>query len=140
MKKYFYRLLSDFGIYNIKHFLQKKSFKVLMFHRFVKNEHDNAISKKYINTHFFESQLSYLSKKFNILTLKQCLIYRKKNGFFPVNSLVITIDDGYEDFYVNAYPIFKKYNLTATVFLAEGNTSRYCCKGTKLDHLVLFHC
>ncbi|WP_373500724.1 polysaccharide deacetylase family protein [Desulfococcus sp.] len=30
---------------------------------------------------------------------------------------VITFDDGYRDFYLNAYPILKKYNFTSDVFL-----------------------
>jgi peptidoglycan/xylan/chitin deacetylase (PgdA/CDA1 family) len=34
--------------------------------------------------------------------------------------LVITFDDGYKDFLVNAFPIMNKYGFTATVFLATG--------------------
>lgn len=32
-------------------------------------------------------------------------------------SVVLTFDDGYEDFYTAAYPILKKYNFTATLYI-----------------------
>jgi len=32
-------------------------------------------------------------------------------------AVVITFDDGFQDFYTNAFPILEKYSLTATVFL-----------------------
>ncbi|MCZ6677274.1 MAG: polysaccharide deacetylase family protein [Candidatus Poribacteria bacterium] len=35
----------------------------------------------------------------------------------PHRPILITFDDGYEDFYTAAYPILRKYGLTATVFL-----------------------
>jgi len=32
-------------------------------------------------------------------------------------TFVLTFDDGYEDFFTNAYPILRRYRFTATVFL-----------------------
>jgi peptidoglycan/xylan/chitin deacetylase (PgdA/CDA1 family) len=34
--------------------------------------------------------------------------------------VALTFDDGYEDFYTNAFPILQAYNLPATVFLVSG--------------------
>jgi peptidoglycan/xylan/chitin deacetylase (PgdA/CDA1 family) len=38
---------------------------------------------------------------------------------FPENSLAITVDDGYRDFFLHAYPVFRKYKIPATVFLVS---------------------
>ncbi len=48
--------------------------------------------------------------------------------YHPINQLtnslirhvVLTFDDGFRDFYTNAYPVLKKYDFTATVFLSTG--------------------
>lgn len=38
----------------------------------------------------------------------------------PVKPVLITFDDGYQDNYVFAYPILKRYGLKATIFLISG--------------------
>ncbi|MDE0300474.1 MAG: polysaccharide deacetylase family protein [Candidatus Poribacteria bacterium] len=38
----------------------------------------------------------------------------------PPKSIVITFDDGYEDFYTSANPILTNYGMTATVFVLAG--------------------
>lgn len=61
----------------------------------------------------FDKQMNYLkSNGYTVIGLdeiEQAARYAK-----PV---IITFDDGYEDNYTNAYPILKKYNFKATVFL-----------------------
>ncbi|NOR68313.1 MAG: polysaccharide deacetylase family protein, partial [Methylomarinum sp.] len=61
----------------------------------------------------------------------------KRNGFTPVSldqieqsillgkplsekSFAITLDDGFEDNYTNAFPILTQHNIPATIFLASG--------------------
>lgn len=36
------------------------------------------------------------------------------------DTVCVTFDDGYEDNYVNAFPILKRYNIKATIFLITG--------------------
>ena len=44
----------------------------------------------------------------------------KKQTTLPAKTIALTFDDGYIDFYYNAYPILRRYNLNATVFVITG--------------------
>lgn len=41
-------------------------------------------------------------------------------GTLPENPILITFDDGYADNYKNAYPILKKHNFKAAIFVVTG--------------------
>lgn len=40
-----------------------------------------------------------------------------KQGALASNTVVITFDDGYRDFYQNAFPVLQQYSFTATMYL-----------------------
>lgn len=42
----------------------------------------------------------------------------------PPKPIVLTFDDGYRDFYTDAYPILKKYNVKATQYVISGFLDR----------------
>jgi peptidoglycan/xylan/chitin deacetylase (PgdA/CDA1 family) len=63
----------------------------------------------------FEKQIKYLvDNNWTFLTMSE-LIEKKDN--LPYKSVAITFDDGYEDNFTNAFPIFKKYNVKATIYI-----------------------
>jgi Predicted xylanase/chitin deacetylase len=65
----------------------------------------------------FEAQIRYLFEhSYHVISLDQLYQFYYANGTLPENPVVITFDDGYEDNYINAYPVLKKYGYTATVF------------------------
>ncbi len=43
---------------------------------------------------------------------------------FPERSFVITFDDGYQTVFDEAFPVLRRYNMTATVFLTVGEKSK----------------
>jgi len=66
----------------------------------------------------FEEQLGYISKNgYNTITFDT--LYAALNGTtsLPAKSVILTFDDGYMDFYYNAYQALKRFNLHATVFI-----------------------
>ncbi|HEX9061396.1 MAG TPA: polysaccharide deacetylase family protein [Clostridia bacterium] len=95
---------------------EKKSstIPVLMYHsiRFEKGN-DARMSKE-----TFESQMKWLSENgYNTLTMDELFDHISGEKAFNPKSVVITLDDGYRDNYENAFPILKKYNIHATIFM-----------------------
>lgn len=50
---------------------------------------------------------------------------RQEEFNLPPRSIMITFDDGYEDFYTSACPILTKYGMTATVFVLAGYIGKF---------------
>jgi peptidoglycan/xylan/chitin deacetylase (PgdA/CDA1 family) len=92
--------------------LTRNTPKIIMYHRFSESQQQGFISLA-----AFEKQVQYLNQKFNVIRLDE-LVSRLSAGktIFP-NTVVITVDDGYSDFYDIAYPVLKKYSLPATLFV-----------------------
>lgn len=68
----------------------------------------------------FDRQMRFVARHFNVIGFKELEEY-KRRGIFPKNSLIVTFDDGYKDFYTNAYPVLRKYKIPATIFLTAGH-------------------
>ena len=54
------------------------------------------------------------------LSREESACEQKEEFNLPPKSIMITFDDGYEDFYMSACPILTKYGMTATVFVLAG--------------------
>ncbi|MCK9606080.1 MAG: polysaccharide deacetylase family protein [Methylomonas sp.] len=67
----------------------------------------------------FTWHMRLLAKHFNVLSLADALD-RMQNDTLPPRAVCISFDDGYADNYNNALPILRKFNLTATFFIANG--------------------
>lgn len=86
---------------------------ILMYHEFGYEE-----STLFVTPENFEQQMKYLKdKKYNTISLDELVTGLKAGKKFPHNTVVITIDDGWRDNYTVAYPVLKKYDLPATIFL-----------------------
>ena len=115
MKKSLIKLFSIFGAFYFIKFLTRKRPKLLMYHSF-----SIDYSKYSINIDEFDWQVSEIKKNFIPITLLELSELIKSNKEIPNNTIVLTIDDGYDSFYKLAYPILKKYDVPATFFVTTG--------------------
>ena len=107
------------GLYHLKFFdilrhIQKMRVTILMYHRFSGKEEPFKITQK-----TFESQIRFLIKRYNFVTLKHYSdVLNAQREDLPDNPIILTIDDGHWDNYTFAYPILKKYSVPATLFIS----------------------
>lgn len=66
----------------------------------------------------FEKQMEYLRERgYEFFRFSDLLEVRKNKRPLPHRAALIYFDDGYKDNYHNAYPILKRLNIPATVFV-----------------------
>jgi len=86
---------------------------ILTYHNFTEDKGDSYK----INIDDFEKQMNYLAThNYSVISLSK-LLEGLKNNQLPPKPAVITIDDGFKSTYTLAYPLLKKYNFPATLFL-----------------------
>jgi len=63
-------------------------------------------------------QMEYIRRNgYDVITLDELVRGIKDKRRFEKNKVVITLDDGYEDNFIYAYPVFKKFGFAAAIFL-----------------------
>ena len=86
-------------------YFRNKGVPIFLYHQV------NEISS--VTPDLFEEHLKILKERnMNTLTLKEY-----GDGNIKSNSVLISLDDGYYDNYSKVFPLLKKYNMKATVFL-----------------------
>jgi len=99
-----------FGLFSVR------KATILMYHSIGHNKVFFTVSPEN-----FIKQMDYLyRKKYNVIFLSELVDFLKSKKEIPSKTVVLTFDDGYEDIFFGAFPIFKKYNFPATVFLTAG--------------------
>ena len=69
----------------------------------------------------FDQEMGYLaSNGYTSISLDTMYAIFNHQATAPSKPIVITFDDGYIDFYANAFPILQKYGLHATSFVITG--------------------
>lgn len=93
---------------------------ILMYHRFGCDE-----STLFVTPENFKKQMSYLKNKgYNVISLDELAEGIKNKRKFSRNTVVITIDDGYKDNFIYAYPVLSEYNFPATTFIISNFIGR----------------
>jgi peptidoglycan/xylan/chitin deacetylase (PgdA/CDA1 family) len=95
--------------------LKDLSIPILMYHyiRVVDDPNDKSGIILSVTPDKFAQELDYLlGKGYKTITFKDV-----ENGQIPDKPIILTFDDGYQDFYTNAYPLLKQRGLSAVVYI-----------------------
>lgn len=91
---------------------------VLLYHKIDRPTPDVKIRGAFTSPRRFERQMSYLVRSgYRFLSASSMADQYLELGRFPDRSVCITFDDGWKDNYTHAFPILKKFEIPATVFV-----------------------
>lgn len=99
---------------------KKASIPILMYHSISENCEERIHPYYELNTspRLFAEHMKYLAEnKYAVITLDQVAQFVASGKNAPEHCVAITFDDGYRDFYTEAFPILQQHGFTATVFL-----------------------
>lgn len=98
---------------------------ILMYHyvEYVKDKGDTIRQSLDTTPYTLEQEILTLKDAgYTFMTNRELTDVLDGTAHLPNKPVVLTFDDGYRDFYTDAYPILKKYNVKATEYLIAGWT------------------
>lgn len=121
MKKIWIAILAGVLILGASAFVFLKTayvIPVLMYHAVDQND---KITKLSVSPKGFERQMKFLhDNKYNVVPLDRVVAYLHNKERVPPRTVAVTFDDGFYNNYQYAYPVLKKYNIPATIFVIVG--------------------
>lgn len=93
---------------------------VLMYHyiRTVTDANDKLGFQLSVTPEVFDKQMAYIKEQgFTTITPEDLYQYVNNSIALPIKPVLLTFDDGYEDFYLEGKKILDKYGLKATIFV-----------------------
>lgn len=119
LNKAIYKSLRLFGVMRATQWLTRNSPRLFMYHRF------GPISDgKRLGVQDFERQLCELKSRFGLMTFGDLAQLLSANQPIPAYSAVVTVDDGYADFYQYAFPVLRKLGVPASLYVTTGFVDR----------------
>lgn len=110
---YFFDSENKISAQNIEEVAAGPKILVLNYHQV-----NNTFTPLAVPVNDFDAQMSYLSEHgYVTITPDELAEGLAGNLNLPEKPVLITFDDGYIDNYTNAFPILKKYNFRATIFI-----------------------
>lgn len=95
---------------------------ILMYHHVDDRSQEWKLS---VSPKSFRRQMEFLkAHQYRVLSLQEYTDHLKENMPIPKKSVVITFDDGYENNFVNAFPVLKKLEFPATIFIQVDGINR----------------
>lgn len=123
--------------------LPKDKVVILGYHQIRKVEPSDSYKAKLFITSpdTFEKEIKLLKDKgYTSISVTEYINYlkNKKENPIPEKSVVITFDDGYLTQYTNAFPVLKKYDMNATIFLYMDCIDKYpaCMTTEQIQEMI----
>ena len=85
----------------------KNALRILMYHNFPADRAG------------LRSQCEHLRRYYNPVSMRQVSEALTGGAPLPGNAVAVTIDDGYRDYFLSAYPVFHEFGVPTTVFLVS---------------------
>lgn len=114
MKNRLINLLDACGLLGISRYVNRHRPMILMYHRILQEPLLPGIPPE-----IFAQHLEYLKRHFRVIPIAQMVEELKTDSLQPY-SVAITFDDGHSDFFQNAWPLLKKFNLPASIYVTTG--------------------
>ncbi len=94
---------------------------ILMYHQVGDFPRMAAHRSTYCHYRRFAAQMRYLHRfGYNVISLDRALAALRGDADVPPRTVVLTFDDGYENFYEYAYPELARHGFPAMVYLLSG--------------------
>lgn len=100
---------------------------ILLYHDFVTTVPDSDPDNfNYINTpeSFEENIKTFLNHGYTIISMQELYDAHHGKSTLPSKPLLLHMDDGYYSNYAYIYPILKKYNVKASIFIITDNIGK----------------
>jgi peptidoglycan/xylan/chitin deacetylase (PgdA/CDA1 family) len=112
-----------YGIFRLKYHLRPDDkIPILVYHK-ISDLTEGLDAFWNVPPSLFAHHMAYISGEgYSVLSLQEFYEYTRQGQEPAQRSVVVTFDDGYASVYKHAYPILKKYNFPATIFLTAGYT------------------
>lgn len=97
---------------------EPEGFPILEYHQVTDEPLDPVYEIYNVPPAEFSAQLDYLQAEgYTTITLQDFMRVVHGKGSLPPKPIVLTFDDGYEDNYLEMFPILKVHNMTAVVYV-----------------------
>jgi len=119
MKRYLFALLQSTRVLSLVSWLKRKKVTILSYHSVLSGDEPACVDpyKQHIPLRLFQKHLDYLQQNRKVISLSEFLNSKREHRRLPNNSVVLTFEDGFEDFYTVAARQLAQRQLAATVFV-----------------------
>jgi peptidoglycan/xylan/chitin deacetylase (PgdA/CDA1 family) len=101
--------------------MKENGISILMYHQVGDFKPMREHRSTYCHYKRFQAQMAFLHRfRYRILSLDEALVCLNGHQPMPKRAVVLTFDDGYENFYEYAWPVLAHYRFPAMVYLLSG--------------------